>query len=137
MILLFTIMQMLYHSILLIDWRRLRPKHHVSINNRFCNKPSLIYSINRSNTLVLSRALSATYCLDLSIIGKFQHTCSYETILRMLSHLSESGSDCKTAFLMNFKLTFFIDLFWHCKILSTVCLEKPEHIASTPLVILT
>ena len=34
-----------------------------------------------------------------------------ETILRMLSHLSESGSDCKTAFLMNFKLTFFIDLF--------------------------
>ena len=34
-----------------------------------------------------------------------------ETILRMLSHLSESGSDCKTAFLMNFKLTFLLICF--------------------------
>ena len=34
-----------------------------------------------------------------------------ETILRMLSHLSENVSDCKTAFLMNVKFTFFINLF--------------------------
>ena len=60
---------------LLIDWRRLRPKHHVSINNRFCNKPSLIYSINTDLSNKMTDGCRFDFnCQQRMVLFTFQQT---------------------------------------------------------------